>query len=138
MKNERKKVDYVLARAFGVRVRGYREERKLSQRQLALLAGVDPMQISRYERGIALPATDALVKIADTLKISVDALLRGKPNTYPEPPVKNLLLLERLQRIDQLDRHHQEMVVELIDAVIAKHQMTAFVESSQIPRTTHR
>lgn len=96
------------------------------------------MQISRYERGIALPATDALVKIADTLRISVDALLRGKPNTDPEPPMKNVLLLERLGRIDQLDRHHQEIMVELIDAVIAKHQITAFVESSRLPKAASR
>ncbi len=64
--------------------------------------------------------------------------MRGKPNADPEPPVKNVLLLERLRRIDQLDRHHQEIMVELIDAVIAKHQMTDFVESSRIPKTAGR
>ncbi len=113
----------MLARAFAERLHCYREDRRLSQRQLALLAGVDPVQVSHYERGRTLPAADILVEIARVLQISVDALISGKANREPEPPLKNSLLLQRLQDLDKLDRRHQQTVIDVIDAMIARNKL---------------
>ena len=138
MSREDKRVDLALARAFGERLHRYREDRALSQRQLGLMARVDPMQVSRYERGTTLPATDSLVGISKVLQVSVDALLFGRANREPEPQIKNILLLERLRQIDELDRHGQEILIEVIDAVIAKRQMAVLSKPAIAGKTAGR
>ena len=113
----------MLAKAFAERLHRYREDRGLSQRQLALMAGVPPIQVSRYERGVTLPAADSLAEIAKVLRISIDALLLGKANREPEPPLKNVALMDRLREIDGLDRSDQETVINIVDALIARRQV---------------
>ena len=116
----------MLARAFGERLHRYREDRGLSQRQLSLQAGIDPVQISRYERGLGLPAADSLAAIAKTLRISLDTLLLGKADRMSdELPVKNILLLERFREVEKLGRKDQEMILELIDSVVARRRVEA-------------
>lgn len=111
----------MLARAFGERLHRYREDRGLSQRQLAIEAGLDAIQISRYERGLGLPAADSLAAIAKALKISLDTLLLGQADRMSEElPVKNVLLLTRLREVEKLSRKDQQMIMELIDSVIAR------------------
>jgi transcriptional regulator with XRE-family HTH domain len=127
MKRARKqRFDTVLARAFGERLHRYREDRGLSQRQLSIHAGIDPVQISRYERGLGLPAADTLAAIAKVLRISLDTLLLGKADRMSdELPIKNVLLLDRLREVEKLGRKDQEMIVELIDSVVARRRVEA-------------
>lgn len=121
----------MMARAFGERLHRYREDRGLSQRQLSALAGVDPVQISRYERGLGLPAADTLVAIAKVLRVSLDTLLMGKADrAADELPIRNVMLLERLAEIDSLDRKDQDMIVELIHSVLARRS----IEAAAMPR----
>ena len=54
------------------------------------------------------------------MQISIDTLLLGKANRDPEPPLKNVLLLNRLREIDSLDRTDQETVINVVDALIAR------------------
>src|SRR5437588_520468 len=96
-KTARPRFDRMMARAFGERLHRYREDRGLSQRQLSALAGVDPVQISRYERGLGLPAADTLVAIAKVLRVSLDTLLLGKADRAADAlPIRNVMLLEQL------------------------------------------
>ncbi len=114
----------MLARAFGERLHRYREDRGLSQRQLSIQAGIDPVQISRYERGLGLPAADSLAAIAKVLRISLDTLLLGKADrASDELPIKNVLLLDRLREVEKLGRKDQEMILELIDSVVARRRV---------------
>jgi transcriptional regulator with XRE-family HTH domain len=115
----------MLAKSFGERLHRYREDRGLSQRQLAQLAGIDAMSISRYERGATLPTADALAEIAKTLHVTADALLFGKANRQEQPKIKNVLLLQRLEDISNLDPKDQATLIEVIDSLIARRQVDA-------------
>ena len=55
----------------------WRRKQGLSQTQLGLISGVDSNLISRYERGETKPSLETLQKIALSLGISIDDLLRG-------------------------------------------------------------
>lgn len=118
----KQRTNLALAKAFGERLHRYREDRGLSQRQLAQIAGVDPMQISRYERGQGLPAADTLAAIAEALHLSADTLLFGKADRKAVA-LKNALLLQRLQEIDNLDRRDQQTIIEVIDSILARRQV---------------
>jgi DNA-binding XRE family transcriptional regulator len=52
-----------------------REQRGLTQVQLAELVGVNKFHISNIERGKASPSVKLLIKIANVLNVSVDDLL---------------------------------------------------------------
>ncbi len=60
---------------FGERLRQFRKERNLTQKQLADLIGVKNSVISFYEVGERTPSLEVLVKLAKVLHMSTDALL---------------------------------------------------------------
>tara|TARA_Y100000310_G_C20076801_1_gene531951 strand:+ start:199 stop:477 length:279 start_codon:yes stop_codon:yes gene_type:complete len=68
--------------SVGQKVRTVREEKGVSQADIARTLGIDAAQVSRLERGvIGDPCLSTLWGIADTLKVSLDDLLgRTVPN----------------------------------------------------------
>ena len=59
----------------GNRLREIREQRQLSQRELAARCGIGEKQIWRYENGDSEPTTGQFVKIVSELGVSADYLL---------------------------------------------------------------
>ncbi len=64
--------------AIGARVRRLRRSRGLSQIVLAELAGVHYNTLKRIESGEANPSIEVLLKLADTLGVSIVQLIGGK------------------------------------------------------------
>jgi|tagenome__1003787_1003787.scaffolds.fasta_scaffold20186662_2 transcriptional regulator with XRE-family HTH domain len=64
------------------RLRAIRERAALSQRELAELAGITPVQVSRIERGDAEPYPATVRKLAAALKVQpadlMEPISRGK------------------------------------------------------------
>ncbi len=60
---------------LGARIRKYREERKLSQKELAALIGVSNSRVSNWEQGINRPDADILADICRALNVSPSELL---------------------------------------------------------------
>jgi transcriptional regulator with XRE-family HTH domain len=58
----------------GIRLKQVREERELSQQELADRVGVTNKQIWRYENGLNLPTADVLARMAKELSVSMDYL----------------------------------------------------------------
>lgn len=116
-----------MSKAFAQRLRKIRQAKGLTQRELAKLVGCEVVLISRYERGEGLPKFDTLVTLAEALHVSTDELTlgRGPDHTSTEPPIQNVLLLERFRELQTLPREDQTMVIQLVDAVIAKRRIEA-------------
>ncbi len=60
---------------LGTRIRKYREERNLSQKELAALIGVSNSWVSNWEQGINRPDADILADICRALNVSPSELL---------------------------------------------------------------
>ena len=58
-------------------LRAIRKQRGLTLKQIEDLTGIDLNTISRYERGLVTPSGNTLLKISDSLGVSVDELLHG-------------------------------------------------------------
>ena len=56
----------------GIRIKQARKTKKLSQFELAELAGVDEKQIYRIESGISSPKLEVFLKIAEILELQID------------------------------------------------------------------
>lgn len=55
----------------------FREEKELTQAELAKAVGTSQGMITHIERGIKIPSLALALSIADTLGITVDILCRG-------------------------------------------------------------
>ena len=60
---------------IGSRIRKYREERSLSQKQLAELIGVKNNRVSNWEQGLNRPDADILAALCRVLQVSPSELL---------------------------------------------------------------
>ena len=60
---------------IGSRIRRYREERGLSQKQLAELIGVKNSRVSNWEQGLNRPDADILAALCRALQVSPSELL---------------------------------------------------------------
>ncbi|MBI2254733.1 MAG: helix-turn-helix transcriptional regulator [Proteobacteria bacterium] len=64
-----------IRRRVGLNTRKFREERDLSQEELAFESGIHRTYISGVERGVRNPTVTVLQRIAKALKVPVAALL---------------------------------------------------------------
>ncbi len=64
-------VDY---KSIGMRIRAFRQEKKLTQEQLAEAVGVGVTHISHIETGNSIPSLQVMVGIINTLDCSADEL----------------------------------------------------------------
>ena len=62
---------------FGDYLRTLREAKKLSQFQLGKLVGVSDKAVSKWENGYAKPKNSTVLKLSETLSVSVEQLLKN-------------------------------------------------------------
>jgi len=114
-------------KAFGVRLKALRKQKRWSQKELAAKVDIRFQQLNKYESGLNLPPAEMLIKLADALGTTVDYLLTGNP--VEEMPLGNARLFRRFQAVEDFDPEDQEAVIKLIDAMIAKHKMQTTLTS---------
>jgi transcriptional regulator with XRE-family HTH domain len=68
------RVVHKIARQVGERIRKLRQERGVSQEQLALKAGITPSYLGQVERGQKSPTIDSIDKVARALQVSLEEL----------------------------------------------------------------
>lgn len=61
----------IVAKKLGKRVKELRENRKLTQLELAELLNMEASNLSKIERGIQIPKEESLIKLADAFKINI-------------------------------------------------------------------
>ena len=53
----------------------------VTQDEFARKLGISQSQLSKYERGIVAPPADVLIRIKEQLRVSIDWLLTGDPES---------------------------------------------------------
>ncbi len=110
---------------FGEILKRLRQEKSLSQQELANLIGVHVRQVSKYEMGTSMPTLDRIRRMAEVLEVSADELVFGAGKRRAQTnTIKNPVLAERLRTLEQMvSRDELRSVIELLDAFIAKKQI---------------
>lgn len=90
---------------FGDRLRQLREEKRMSQTELAEKVGFQPSAISHFESGRRSPSFDNLKKLADGLAVTIDYLLGRESVPTTAGPVAEKLFrnFEKMSTDDQED-----------------------------------
>lgn len=89
---------------FGVALRKLREEKGLTQKEMAVLFGVNRATISHYEGNLSYPTADILVNMANFFHISVDRLL-GRTDGAAE--LLEGLTDEQIQSVKEIIRQYR-------------------------------
>ena len=80
------RVPSAAARHVGQRIRTIRDERRLTQDELAVRSGIDGTNIRSYEGGRAMPNVYSLMRIANALETQPGDLLDGLTlEMFPTP-----------------------------------------------------
>ncbi|BFG79435.1 hypothetical protein PTKU46_74680 [Paraburkholderia terrae] len=103
-------------------VRLLRSARQITQARLAELLEVNPRVYNRWERGLATPQFDTVVRIADILQVTLDELA-GRAPVPAEPRIHNQELLNLYQQVDSLPDAEQQALILVIDSFVRKTQV---------------
>jgi len=76
----------VLLDRFGAKVKMLREERGLTQRELANRSGMTDKHVGEIERAATEASITAIVGLANGLQVSVSALMPDMQRSVPESP----------------------------------------------------
>jgi transcriptional regulator with XRE-family HTH domain len=107
---------------LGDRIRQLRAERSWSQGELAARLGGDPGRVSRYEAGRITPSAEALVRIAETLNVSIDHLLVDGIPRRPLHAAQDALG-DRLGAVAELPPDDLASLLNIIDGLVAKNRL---------------
>lgn len=105
--------------SLGERITQLRKARNITQVQLAEALGVSQQTVQAYEVGRRRVPVSTLRLLAKTLGVSLDELMaEGAHAPRKRGPVSQLQ--QHLERISQLPKPKQRMLLEMIDAVLAQ------------------
>ncbi len=109
----------IISAKFPVKLKLARQQKGLSQGQLAKKVGSDSQRISKYERGVMVPTTAILVKLASALEVSLDYLLLDAEDKAVSQ-IQDAVLLNQFIQIESLAEKDKSLVKGLLDAFIKK------------------
>jgi len=102
---------------IGQNLKFLRKRKEISQEEMAKKLGIPRSSYSGYENGVAEPPFDLLIKLADSLNISLDILLREDISAFSENKLSeienqidytqgdNLRIL-----VTTVDQHNEELI----------------------------
>jgi transcriptional regulator with XRE-family HTH domain len=112
---------------FAERLKQLRQQRKLSQMELAERVGLHYNHIGRYERGVSRPAADALKRLADALSVSTDYLIDGTTAQAAKASFEDRELPRQFQEVEKLPDEDKLVIKELLDAFLVKNRIGQMV-----------
>lgn len=121
------------AMEFPERLTALRKERGMTQQALADQVGLAVLQIRRYEGGTSQPTLDVIRRLAIALGVSADMLVFDEEERGPSD-----VLRYQFETVSRMSEHEQQMVRELLDAVIIKNQVAGALERVNKPEAKER
>lgn len=113
---------------IGDNIRKIREQRKLSQKEVAAAIEVAPTQYSRLENDKVIPSLQTLIKVAKVLEVHLDTLVYGQEEPWQEVEVKDKSLIEKIKLIEELPEEEKNTVLKVIDMAVTKMKFKHFFE----------
>lgn len=116
------------AMEFPERLTALRKARGLTQQALADQVNLAVLQIRRYEGGTSQPTLDVIRRLAIALGVSADMLVFDENEREPSDTLRY-----QFETISRMPEHEQNMVRDLLDAVIVKNQVAGAIERVNKP-----
>lgn len=95
-----------------MRIKEFRENRKLTQDKLAELVGIDPKHLSRIENGRNYPSFETLEKILENLNVSYEDIFKYDHFIQSENLVEAIN-----EKLSQLDYEKLKFIFKMINEI---------------------
>jgi transcriptional regulator with XRE-family HTH domain len=95
------------------RIKIIRQQKNISQSELAKAADINVKSLSRYEVGTSIPPANALKAISDALGVTADVLL-SDDNTQ----IKDKELFKKFEVIQDMNGETKKMIINFLDLAI--------------------
>lgn len=118
--------------ATGDKIRELRKEKGFSQKELAEKLGIHPVNMTKLEHGQNMPSVDTLIKLAELFNVSIDYLVSDEMKNRESTILKDKELLESFAKVERMDEKAKEIVKELLDSFILKHQLGDMIQKKPI------
>jgi transcriptional regulator with XRE-family HTH domain len=123
---------HIATDGFPQRLRELRQQRDLTQQELAKRSAIHYTHIGRYESGKSMPSADTLRRIAEALGTTVDFLMDGAAHDTAKARLHSRALIGRFQEVEKLPDDQQAIIMQLMDAFLAMHQLRAYTSKQAI------
>lgn len=123
--------DILIFMNISEKIKKLRQDKGWSQTQLAKKLNIPSQNVSRYERGVFTPATEALAKFAEVFGVSVDYLLSEESEDSGAYKIKDKQLQRYFEEADQLDEEDKDTIKSLIDAVLVRNKVKSLTSSEK-------
>ena len=110
--------DEAFFKALGARIAELRKEQGLSQQALADALGIPQQTFAHYEVGRARMPVSLLPELGKLFGVAVDELLGLRSGSGKRGPAPKFQ--KQLERIAQLPRARQQVVMDMLDGVLAQ------------------
>lgn len=107
---------------FGERITYARKQKKMTQNDLGKAVGTSGDIIGKYERNEIKPSIDTAAKIADSLGVTIDYLV--KEGEYQNIDNETLKRMKELEKLSKEDKAH---VFAMLDAFFAKNKLQSLL-----------
>ena len=105
-------------KAMGLRIAERRKDSSITQVQLAAMVEVSQQTVASWEVGRRGVPVSLMPTLAHALGSSVDALVGEKASPAKRGPAPKLR--QQMERVSQLPKPKQRMVMEMLEAVLAQ------------------
>lgn len=104
------------------KIRRLRQEKNWTQADLGEKIAVHQKQISSYERGVTVPSTDILIKIAEAFDVTLDYLAfdSTRVGVAAGSNIQDRELLRRFEAVDALPEKERSLAKEMLDLLVLK------------------
>lgn len=105
---------------FGDNLKQLREQRGLTQNDLAEAIGMHATHLSKYERNLASPSVEVVKKLSEALDVSADLLIYGDAKQKAKDKIQDHELLNLFAKAQGLKKEDLLCVKNLLTAYILK------------------
>ena len=110
---------------IGKIIKKYREEKKLTQQQIADIIHMHRSNYSRVEAGERELSIEAIKTIADFFGITIDQLV-NEEIIPTDIAIEDKSIMEQIKLINELDSDEKNMVFKMIDTFLTKKKFKDF------------
>ena len=115
---------------IGKTIKRIREEKNLTQQQIAELVNMHRSNYSKVESGDRELSIEAINKIAKYFGMSIDELVNFEGNLPNDVTVGDKSLMEQVKLIQELDLEEKNMVFKLVDTFLTKKRFKDFFQKN--------
>lgn len=116
--------------SIGQNIKKIREEKQLTQQQIAELIHMHRSNYSKIESGQREISIEALDKIARYFNMTIDQIVNFEGGLPKEITVEDKSLMEQLKLIRELEPEEKNMVFKMVDTFLTKKKFKEFFQQN--------